>query len=97
MTRKARRAIRSAGVHTRSDVQIWMAASSFRSGNFVPAAGVETRAPPIVCLTTASVLRLAGGKPLITMTAKKYNVGIIGYGWVSGAHIAALARIAVVR
>ena len=24
------------------------------------------------------------------MTAKKYNVGIIGYGWVSGAHIAAI-------
>src|SRR6266704_1723680 len=26
----------------------------------------------------------------IGMTAKKYNVGIIGYGWVSGAHIAAM-------
>ncbi|HEY0456860.1 MAG TPA: Gfo/Idh/MocA family oxidoreductase [Verrucomicrobiae bacterium] len=24
------------------------------------------------------------------MTAKKYNVGIIGYGWVSGAHIASI-------
>src|SRR5437868_2518116 len=24
------------------------------------------------------------------MTAKKYNVGIIGYGWVSSAHIAAI-------
>src|SRR5437660_5046591 len=24
------------------------------------------------------------------MTGKKYNVGIIGYGWVSGAHIAAI-------
>jgi len=24
------------------------------------------------------------------MTAKKYNVGIVGYGWVSGAHIAAI-------
>ncbi len=24
------------------------------------------------------------------MTAKKFNVGIIGYGWVSGAHIAAI-------
>src|SRR5947208_460055 len=24
------------------------------------------------------------------MAAKKYNVGIIGYGWVSGAHIAAI-------
>src|SRR5258705_9455320 len=24
------------------------------------------------------------------MTGKKYNVGIMGYGWVSGAHIAAI-------
>ena len=24
------------------------------------------------------------------MTGKKYNVGIIGYGWVSTAHIAAI-------
>src|SRR6476620_2900859 len=24
------------------------------------------------------------------MSAKKYNVGVIGYGWVSGAHIAAI-------
>ena len=24
------------------------------------------------------------------MIGKKYNVGIIGYGWVSGAHIAAI-------
>src|SRR5205823_8652332 len=24
------------------------------------------------------------------MTSKKYNVGIIGYGWVSSAHIAAI-------
>src|SRR3989442_623728 len=28
--------------------------------------------------------------PSHRMTAQKYNVGIIGYGWVSGAHIAAI-------
>src|SRR5437867_5708614 len=32
----------------------------------------------------------SNGAPSHVMMAKKYNVGIIGYGWVSTAHIAAI-------
>src|SRR4051812_10947606 len=37
------------------------------------------------------------GNSFCDMTGKKYNVGIIGYGWVAGAHIAAINATALAR
>jgi predicted dehydrogenase len=37
------------------------------------------------------------GNSFCDMTGKKYNVGIIGYGWVAGAHIAAINATTLAR
>src|SRR5438128_50922 len=52
---------------------------------------------PGFALTFARKRGMPLGNSFCDMTGKKYNVGIIGYGWVAGAHIAAINATAHAR
>src|SRR6266480_2937763 len=55
-----------------------------------PSPTIWRRQPSAFVLTTVAERNAIWKHGRQQMTSKKYNVGIIGYGWVSSAHIAAI-------